>query len=142
MKTGFVILKKGFEYNDEINSPNDGGHPELIVFSREDAKKIVDELNSKEFKQSSLNDFCYDVEEILNVDAEKYDKFNQSLIEKYGPITTSSKWESAENRLHPMANTEEVFEYCKMVNFSFYEVVETNLDVSSLRNKQINDILN
>ena len=142
MKTGFVILKKGFEYNDEINSPGEGGHPELIVFSKEDAKKIVDELNSKEFKQTSLSDYSYDITDILNVDTDKYEKFNESMISKYGPINVSNRWESTENRLHPMANEDEVKEYCKMINFSFYEVIETNLDVSSLRNKQIDNILN
>lgn len=142
MKKGFVILRKGFEYNDEINNPTEGGHPHLIVFTKEEAKKIVDDLNSKEFKQSSLNDYCYDIMDILDVDSEEYEKFNESLLEKYGPINVSSKWESSENRLHPMANEDEVKEYCKMVSFSFYEVVETDIDFSSFRDKQIKDILN
>lgn len=141
MKKAYVILRKGFEYNDEINNPVEGGHPHLIVFSKEEAKKAIDELNSKEFKQSSLNDYSYDVMDILDVDIEQYENFNKSLVEKYGPISLSNKWETSENRLHPMANEEEVKEYCSMVSFSFFEIVETDVDFSSFRNQQINEIL-
>jgi hypothetical protein len=41
-----------------------------------------------------------------------------------------------------MANEEETEKYMKMVSMSFYEAVETDIDVQSLREKQINQILN
>lgn len=142
MKTGFVILRKGFEYNDEINNPIEGGHPHLIVFSRDEAKKVVDELNSKEFKQTSLNEYAYDLMDVLDVTLEEYNYFNDSLVQKYGQIVINNRWESVENRLHPMANEEEVKKYCDMVSFSFYEVIETELSQQSFRDRQINDIIN
>lgn len=141
MKKAYVILKKGFEYNDEINNPSEGGHPRLVVFSLEEAKKIVDELNCKEFKESSLSDYSYSLEDILDVSEEEYAEFNKNLVEKYGPIVATSKWENVENKLHPSASLEESMQYCQMVNFTFFEVIETDLDLASLRNKQIGDIL-
>jgi hypothetical protein len=42
MEKAYVILKKGFEYDDNIYSETEGGNPSLIVFSKEDAMKKVE----------------------------------------------------------------------------------------------------
>jgi hypothetical protein len=142
MKKAYVILKKGFEYDDNIYSESEGGSPSLIVFSKEDAKLKVKELNAKEYKQCSLNEYSYDLEDSLSVDVSEYDEFNESLNTKYGKPDSKNRWESYENRLHPMANEEETDKYMNMVKLSFYEAVETDIDVQSLREKQISQILN
>jgi hypothetical protein len=142
MEKAYVILKKGFEYDDNIYSESEGGSPSLIVFSEEDAKKKVNELNAKEYKQCSLNEYSYDLEDSLSVDLSEYDEFNESLNTKYGKPESKNRWESFENRLHPMANEEETEKYMKMVNLSFYEAVETDIDVRSYREKKITEILN
>lgn len=142
MEKAYVILKKGFEYDDNIYSESEGGSPSLIVFSEEDAKKKVNELNAKEYKQCSLNEYSYDLEDSLSVDLSEYDEFNESLNTKYGKPESKNRWESFENRLHPMANEEETEKYMKMVNLSFYEAVETDIDVQSYREKKITEILN
>ena len=142
MEKAYVILKKGFEYDDNIYSESEGGSPSLIVFSEEDAKKKVNELNAKEYKQCSLNEYSYDLEDSLSVDLSEYDEFNESLNTKYGKPESKNRWESFENRLHPMADEEETEKYMKMVNLSFYEAVETDIDVQSYREKKITEILN
>lgn len=85
-------------------------------------------------------DFTYD-DEWLNVDYNDFNDFNKSLIEKYGKIPTNNHWEDTEDKLHPSANESEINEYCKMVNISFYDVVEIDIDVSSYRDKKLRDIL-
>jgi hypothetical protein len=50
-------------------------------------------------------------------------------------------WDNYENRLHPSANEDEVDEYCKMVTVSFYEVIEVDVDMSSWRDNQLNQII-
>jgi hypothetical protein len=142
MEKAYVILRKGFEYDDNIYNESEGGTPNLIVFSKEDAKKKVYELNAKEYQQCSLNEYSYDLEDSLSVDVSEYEEFNDSLTTKYGKPELKNKWESSENRLHPMANEEEIKKYMSMVKLSFYEAVETDIDVQSLREKQINQILN
>ena len=142
MEKAYVILKKGFEYDDNIYNESEGGTPNLIVFSEEDAKKKVDELNAKEFKQCSLNEYSYDLEDSLSVDLSEYDEFNDSLTAKYGKPEIKNRWESYENRLHPMANEEETKKYMSMVKLSFYESMETDIDVRSYREKKITEILN
>ena len=142
MEKAYVILRKGFEYDDNIYNESEGGTPNLIVFSKEDADKKVDELNAKEYQQCSLNEYSYDLEDSLSVDVSEYEEFNDSLTTKYGKPELKNKWESSENRLHPMANEEEIKKYMSMVKLSFYEAVETDIDVRSYREKKITEILN
>jgi hypothetical protein len=141
MKKAYVILKKGFEYDDNIYNEVEGGTPNLIVFSKEDAQLKVKELNIEEFKHSSISDFSYDMEDVLNVEIDEYEKFNESLNTKYGKPESKNRWDSYENKLHPMANEEEAKQYIKMVAISFYEAVETDIDTQSLREKQVSSIL-
>lgn len=142
MEKAYVILRKGFEYDDNIYNETEGGSPSLIVFSKEDAMKKVEELNIKEFKECSLHEYSYDLEDSLNVEISEYEEFNESLNTKYGKPESKNRWDSFENRLHPMANEEETKKYMKMVKLSFYEAVETDIDVRSYREKKITEILN
>jgi hypothetical protein len=141
MKKAYVILRKGFEYDDSIYSETEGGSPNLIVFSKEEAQKKVYELNIKEFKECSISEYSYDMEDILTVEIDEYNKFNESLNQKYGKAESKNKWDSTENKLHTMANEEECKKYDKMVSMSFYEFVETDIDTESFRNKQLESIL-
>lgn len=142
MKKGFVILKKGFEYDDNIYKETEGGSPSLIVFTKEEAKKKVYELNIKEYKDCSISNYSYDLEDCLNVDVNEYIEFNESLNAKYGKIESKNKWDDCINKLHPMANEEEAKKYFEMVSVRFYDCVETDIDLQSLRENQINSILN
>lgn len=142
MEKAYVILRKGFEYDDNIYSETEGGSPSLIVFSKEDAMKKVEELNIKEFKECSLHEYSYDLEDSLNVEISEYEEFNESLNTKYGKPESKNRWDSFENKLHPMANEEETKKYMSMVKLSFYEAVETDIDVRSYREKKITEILN
>jgi hypothetical protein len=141
MKKAYVILKKGFEYDDNIYNEVDGGRPSLIVFDKEDADQKVYELNIQEYKQLNITDYGYGLDEVLKVDEDVYTDFNKSLVEKYGEIEKQGSWDRTDYRLHPMANDEESKKYAKMLEISFYEVVETDLDMKSYRDTKINSIL-
>ena len=54
----FVILQKGFEYNDEIYSQPEsggGGNPHKIFFTREGCSEEVERMNIKEFKETNIS---------------------------------------------------------------------------------------
>jgi len=137
----YVILQKGFEYNDEVYTEGEGGNPQIVCFSKEDAKIKVDKLNFEEYKKRSLTEYTYDLEDVLSVDVEDYEKFNESLVEKYGPIVTTNRWDDTENILHPKASVEESKKYCDMTTLSFYDVVETEVDMESYRDYKIGEII-
>jgi hypothetical protein len=139
----YVILRKGFEYDDNVYSGYDGGGgtPDTIVFSKEDAIKKVEELNIEEFKTENITNYSYDIEDVLNVERHQYDDFNETLVEKYGVIEKKDVWTSNENVLHPKASKEEAKQYEKMVNLTFFEYIETNMDMQSFREQRINEAL-
>jgi len=141
MKKAYVILKKGFEYDDNIYNEVDGGKPSLVVFDKEDADQKVYELNIQEYKEVNITDYGYGIDEVLKVDEEVYFDFNKSLVEKYGEIKKQGSWDRTESRLHPMASDEESKKYANMLEISFYEVVETDIDMQSYRETKINSIL-
>lgn len=134
-------MRKGFEYNDEIYSEQEGGTPDCIFFEKEEARQRATELNIKEYKETSLSDYSYDIEDLLNVSVDEYSEFLDTLNKKYGEIQSSNRWDNTENRLHPMANKEESNKYSEMISLSFYDVYEANVDKSSLRNKKINEVI-
>ena len=138
----YVILQKGFEYNDEVYTESDGGNPKIVCFSKEDARDKVEQLNFDEYKQRSLSEYTYDIDDVLSVDVEEYESFNESLVEKYGPIVAANRWDDTENILHPKANLEESKKYSEMVSTSFYDVVETEVDMESYRDYKIGEIIN
>lgn len=137
----YVILQKGFEYNDEVYTEGEGGNPQIVCFSKEDAKIKVDQLNFEEYKKRSLIEYTYDLEDVLKVDVSEYENFNDSLVEKYGPIVATNRWDDTENILHPKANLEESKKYCDMTTLSFYDVVETEVDMESYRDYKIGEII-
>ena len=141
MSKAYVILEKGYEYDDNIYNQTDGGDPRLICFSREDAEQRIKELNIKEYKTTSISNYAYDVSEILNVDLAEYEAFQKEMNDKYGKVKSKYPWDSDEFKLHESANEEESLRYQRMVDISFYEYKETDIDVQSHRDKKINDIL-
>jgi hypothetical protein len=139
----YVILQKGFEYDDSIYSESEGGggHPKLVTFSKDEVDSKIKELNLIEYKITSIRDYTYEIEDIINVDIEEYLNFNRSLVEKYGPISKKYSWEDTEYMLHPLATDEECEKYVSMVSIDFYYAVETDIDIQSFRNERINNIL-
>jgi hypothetical protein len=69
MKKVYVILKKGFEYDDNIYNEVDGGKPSLVVFDKEDADQKVYELNIQEYKEVNITDYGYGIDERLLIKA-------------------------------------------------------------------------
>ena len=111
MNKAYIVMKKGYEYDDNIYNETDGGTPKTVCFSKEDAIRKVKELNVNEYQVSSITEFSYEYEDCVNVEWDVFDSFNKSLIEKYGKIPTKYNWDNTENRLHPLANEDEINEY-------------------------------
>jgi vacuolar-type H+-ATPase subunit I/STV1 len=141
MNKAYIVMKKGYEYDDNVYNVTEGGTPKTVCFSLEDATKKVKELNIKSYQESSITEFSYEYEDCVNVEWDVFESFNRTLVEKYGKIQTKYAWDNTENRLHPSANEDEINEYCKMVTVSFYEVVEVDVDMTSWRDRQINSIV-
>jgi len=142
----YVLMQKGFEYDDSYYNPTEGGTPNKVFFKKEDALSEMRKLNIHKFKNDNVS-YYHQVKGILGGHLEDCDcgriiEFRDELIDKYGMPKYENKWQSFdEYGLHPMADDEETNKYLKLIDFSFYEIVEVDVDVSSLRSHQIDSIL-
>lgn len=137
----YVIMKKGFEYDDNIYNESDGGEPKKIFFSKKDADEEASKLNIEEIKNCDIHDYAYDIEDIIN-DPEKTSEYLKSLNEKYGKPTPKNKWEDfGEYQLNPKATDEEAKEYLSMIKIRFFEIKKVDIDVTSYRDFKIEEVL-
>lgn len=141
---GYIVLQKGFEYNDEVYSETEsgGGHPQKIYFNRETALEEVKRLNIKEFKETNISLYSYDIEDICE-DIEELLNFCNSLKEKYGEMPSENNIldEPDEYRLHPSANDDESQKYIDMVYISFYELSEADFDEQDIRDSKLSTLI-
>lgn len=132
----YVLMQKGFEYDDSYYNPTEGGTPNKVFFKKEDALSEMRSLNIYKFKNEQVSYYIHDF------DCDNIIKFRNELIDKYGMPKYERQWQSFdEYGLHPMADEEETNKYLKLIDFSFYNIVEVDVDVSSLRSHQIDSIL-
>jgi hypothetical protein len=65
MAKGYIVTRRSFEYNDEINQGTDGGEPQHIYTSKEKAQEAVLKLTHKEFEDGfTFDEYAYDVEDL------------------------------------------------------------------------------
>lgn len=141
----YVILQRGFEYDDEIysNHESGSGFPQTVFFTKPGALEQTRKLNIEEFKTTNISDYCYDIEDICD-DVEKLKELVKQFKQKYGECPQpKSVWERKpdEWRLHPDVTDEEAKQYVKLINLEFYEVVETEVDVQDMRESKIENII-
>lgn len=138
----YVIMQKGYEYDDNIYNPVEGGTPQKVFFNKEDAYIEKNRLEIKTMKEMDITSYTYSIEDELNVEIDELTSFLESLNEKYGKPAPVNKWDSlGEYQLNPMASDEEAKKFLSMHSIRFYEVVEVDVDVTSLRDTQIDRIL-
>jgi hypothetical protein len=140
----YIILKKGYEYNDEIYSEFDSGagRPHRVFLNRESANKECQKLDIKEFKETNITEYAYDIEDVLNCTESELLEYCKSLNDKYGKPESISRWDRPDDyRLNANATEEESIKYANMVGLSFFSVEECEVDIQDLRDYQITQII-
>jgi hypothetical protein len=138
----YVIMQKGYEYDDNIYNPTESGTPKKIIFNEEDAYLEKDRLEIEYMKETDITSYSYSIEDELNIPLEEVTSFLESLNDKYGKPAPINRWDSfGEFQLNPMASDEESKKFLSMHSLRFYEVAEVEVDVASLRDAQIDRIL-
>lgn len=139
---GYIVLEKGFEYDDNIYHELDGGggQPKKIFFTKLAGQEEINRLNIERFKNLNISHYTYSIEDIC--DPDRVSQFVSMLNEKYGKVESKNKWDSADSyRLHKSANEEESLEYLSMVGLRFFELVEVDIDTQDMRDNKINTII-
>lgn len=138
----YIIMEKGYEYDDSIYTPLEGGTPKKVFFNRADALLEKERLEIKLMKETEITYYSECIEDQLNVEIDEVKSFLESLNNKYGKPNPLNRWDSfGEFQLNPMASDEESKKFLKMHSVRFYEISEVEVDLPSLRDAQIDRIL-
>lgn len=142
----YILMQKGYEYDDNYyTSPEcGGGTPTKIYFQHSDAQIEENKLNIEALKSTDISLYTGgdNMEYYINVTTEELIEYVNSLVKKYGsPILGRYQRSFGVYQLHPDANEEESNKYLQMVHIRFYEISETDVDLPSLRDNQINSVI-
>lgn len=139
----YIIMEKGFEYDDNYYNPTEGGSPKKVYFKFDDAQNALYEYEVKNAKEQDISNYLgYEMEDELNCSKEELSDYCKSLNEKYGLPEKKSSWDSfGEFQLNPKATNEESKKYLDMISFRFFEIETCEVDVTSLRDHQIDSVL-
>lgn len=131
-ETYFVLMERGFSYNDETYIPCEGGNPSKIFSSKEDALKAAEKKNIETFvqmiKDGSIREYGYCLFDV--VDSSKTSKLGKrGIFYKLFGMTAEDWWDSTEFLGFENDPTDEqLAELISCFNFDFYEIVEVQKD--------------
>ena len=135
-------MQKGYEYDDNIYNLTEGGTPTTIIFDKKEAQRKAIDLEIQMLKEVDIQSYSYDIDDSLNQDADTVLAFLKSINEKYGLPDPKNRWDRfGEYQLNPKASDEDAKKFLSMISIRFYEVAEVDVDVQSLRDHQISQIL-
>lgn len=106
----YVLMKNGWEYNDEVYYRSTGGTPQKLYSDLDEAQEAVDQLNLKELK--SISKYFVDY-----VGYEMPSKLADFLESKGLP---TDDWRLDISSL----SDEDIIKAGKLGNVSFYEIIE------------------
>lgn len=127
----YILMEAGFEYNDEVYSPVDGGNPKKVFTSKAAAQKVADEKNMSEFRSiinsGSIRDYGYSLDEVL--DYKNATEFEQNdpkgIFMKLFCKPASAWWKSYDNAgFVRQPSDKDLKHLMDCFSFTFYHVVE------------------
>ena len=116
MKTGYVVQKIGYEYNDEIyhTSEYDGFSKSIEVFlDRAKANEQANQRNIAEFRGNDIGHYCYGLDEIIN-EEDLADFIQEGVLE-------GESWDCSVSQY---ATDEQIERLMSKVDLKFYRVEE------------------
>ncbi len=132
-KTYFVLMKVGYEYNDETYFPSSRGNgkPSNIFCSKLEAEKAAKNKNREEFKTliqtSDIKEYGYSISEVLDYEKSKtksgMDKVNNIFKNIFG-LDAESWWDESRPKMKYNVSNEELDELISCFSFTFYNVIE------------------
>ncbi len=133
VKKSYVVLKAGWEYNDEYYyRPEDlGGRPVKVFVNKAKAEHEADKLAAEEFKGTYGFDpfqyMCYD-----DVTPEMVQQINERLVTIFGEKHEKISEDDPYNYSIPGGTPEQLMEVAKalreVAGIVLYEVVETEVE--------------
>ncbi len=133
-ETAYVVFEKGFEYNDEVyhEAEVNGGAPKRVTFSKDDANRLVVELNRKSIRGCDIRSYAYDIEDLCDP-------------LKLEELFTKNGWKWDDDMydvfIPEEATDNQLDELLEIISLSFFDYQEVELDMTSFRDRQIDNTI-
>ncbi|MFK8113807.1 MAG: hypothetical protein AB8B91_16520 [Rubripirellula sp.] len=126
----FVIVERGFEYNDEVFHLNDEAAPQKVFLDKTSALRAAEQQNAGQLRQYNPLAFCYGIEEISSLSQEQIQaRVREILNDRTFQIDEEESWEL--EPIFPSSTTDDQMReiYRLFDKLQFFEVVESDLSL-------------
>jgi hypothetical protein len=135
---GYIILEKGYEYDDSYYNEIEGGHPRKIFHTKSSAMEALDNYEFDAHTERDITDYC-------GIDRMKsesdWTSLCESMTQKYGEMKPNT-WRGTFTRPNIKMNKEERKQYLSnFTDYIFYTIVETEFDTQDMREHKINSVI-
>lgn len=116
MSTMYVLVRIGYEYNDEIyyNRGGSGGEPVKVFHDKKLAHLYCQKKNIDELKKEEIGHYCYSLDEIDNGGMEDF-------LKSVG-VDISDSWDISLRGL----TDEQLEKVYELTSLRFYDVIEVD----------------
>lgn len=123
MATLYVVMRKEYQYNDEINyAEGDGGSPTKAFTDKKKAEREAMKLNAEEIR-GGIEGYWYDIKDILEVDL---DEFQRILKDVGGSYDEDESYVISLPKTMTYADAEKVL---NAINLRWYTIASVEADV-------------
>ncbi|MGI9472945.1 MAG: hypothetical protein ACR2NZ_15500 [Rubripirellula sp.] len=126
----FVVVERGFEYNDEIYDLNDAASPRRVFLNKTAALREAEARNVQKLREFNPLAFCYAIEEISSHDAaELSGRISEILGTTFRLPSEDDAWELEPIFPHT-ASDEQLAEIFRLFDrLAFFQVIESNVSI-------------
>ncbi len=126
----YVVVERGFEYNDEIYDLNDEASPRQIFLDKTTALRAAEAKNVDQIRQHNPLAFCYGVDEISSLSAEQLSRrISEILGTSFQLPGEEDAWDL--DPIFPSSATDEQLQaiFALFDKLEFFQVVESDVSV-------------
>jgi hypothetical protein len=129
LRTVYVVMERGAEYNDEIMDPHLGGDPKWAFLDRAEAERAAAERNARWHRENDILDYCYRLKDVTSYPADELAHQISDILGR--PYTLSNDghptFARADGPLVPAPITDEQMRrIAELFTLKFFYVVETH----------------
>jgi hypothetical protein len=137
---GYIIIEKGYEYDDNYYNPNEdgGGVPTKIFYTKQAAAEALSDYEFQAHTDRNITDY-YGKDYMK--DEHKWESLCESMEKKYGEMKPDP-WRGQYKRPNIKMSKEERKEYLSLFTKNlFYTIVEAEFDTQDMRDYKINMVI-
>ncbi len=128
-RTAYVVVERGYEYNDEIYEPHEAGQPSLIFLDPEAADRHATEREVEWHRHNNILDFCYRLEDVTDYKAPELEAKISVILGRPYHLTNDGHptYARAEGPLiDGEATDDQMRRIAELFKFKWHYVIETS----------------